>query len=404
MKFLKRLTLAACLKLGFLSGMAGDDPQLQKVKDNIEKHGLHIVTVSDTEQQRGFCYSIGLWERFKHPEILIFTPNLDPSGFAQIINTLSKHIESGQRFKSEDKATKAFGKFDGDFREVKPVYHKTLLGIAADYYGKPFEAIQLFWPDAAGNYPWHRDFNQNLPDQPALYQENLLLAGLTSEDLVHLMEQGASQQIQQNLSALLVAPEHLSSADMMTAWSHHIPKTARLYSATVFGDPILQKDDKSFVLLDTDDGKIYPIADKADELGWSLIQNIGELIPRNVMLHAKEQGFDLKGDQVYSWRSPLSKGGQAHLENINKVSLAVHLKHSGETHSNNHTDIAKDDGIIYEVVINDEGEYSILPTGSDLPANWKLVGKKGSKEAVIAYIAEVWQDMRPNSVKGDEQQ
>jgi len=34
-----------------------------------------------------------------------------------------------------------------------------------------------------------------------------------------------------------------------------------------------------------------------------------------------------------------------------------------------------DDGLIYEVVMNHEEQYSIWPSGKELPLGWKAVGK-----------------------------
>jgi MbtH protein len=53
----------------------------------------------------------------------------------------------------------------------------------------------------------------------------------------------------------------------------------------------------------------------------------------------------------------------------------------------------------YEVVINDEAQYSIWPEGRALPLGWRSVGKAGTKEECLAHIEEVWTDMRPLSLR-----
>ncbi|GHE27173.1 hypothetical protein GCM10017673_31560 [Streptosporangium violaceochromogenes] len=53
----------------------------------------------------------------------------------------------------------------------------------------------------------------------------------------------------------------------------------------------------------------------------------------------------------------------------------------------------------YHVVINDEEQYSIWTTEQDIPAGWRGVGRTGSKEECLAYIEEVWTDMRPRSLR-----
>jgi MbtH protein len=57
------------------------------------------------------------------------------------------------------------------------------------------------------------------------------------------------------------------------------------------------------------------------------------------------------------------------------------------------------DSTIYSVVINHEEQYSIWPEGRALPIGWRAVGKSGPKTECLAYIEEVWTDMRPLSLR-----
>ena len=54
---------------------------------------------------------------------------------------------------------------------------------------------------------------------------------------------------------------------------------------------------------------------------------------------------------------------------------------------------------IFEVVMNIEDQYSIWSQRKDMPYGWKTVGKSGTKEECLAYIKEIWTDMRPRSLK-----
>jgi MbtH protein len=53
----------------------------------------------------------------------------------------------------------------------------------------------------------------------------------------------------------------------------------------------------------------------------------------------------------------------------------------------------------YEVVVNDEEQYSIWPMGKKIPDGWRSVGKNGEKASCLSYINEVWTDMRPLSLR-----
>ena len=58
-----------------------------------------------------------------------------------------------------------------------------------------------------------------------------------------------------------------------------------------------------------------------------------------------------------------------------------------------------EDSTIYSVVMNHEEQYSIWPADRPLPLGWSAVGKSGSKAECLAYIEEVWTDMRPLSLR-----
>ena len=58
-----------------------------------------------------------------------------------------------------------------------------------------------------------------------------------------------------------------------------------------------------------------------------------------------------------------------------------------------------EDRTIYKVVINHEEQYSIWPVDRENPLGWRDAGKSGTKAECLAYIGEVWTDMRPLSLR-----
>jgi MbtH protein len=58
-----------------------------------------------------------------------------------------------------------------------------------------------------------------------------------------------------------------------------------------------------------------------------------------------------------------------------------------------------EDTTLYRVVVNDEEQYSIWPADRENPLGWHDVGKSGTKADCLAYIGEVWTDMRPLSLR-----
>ncbi len=59
----------------------------------------------------------------------------------------------------------------------------------------------------------------------------------------------------------------------------------------------------------------------------------------------------------------------------------------------------REDTTIYKVVVNHEDQYSIWPAHRETPLGWKDAGKIGSKAECLAYIEEVWANMRPPSLR-----
>ena len=57
------------------------------------------------------------------------------------------------------------------------------------------------------------------------------------------------------------------------------------------------------------------------------------------------------------------------------------------------------DDITYKVVLNDEEQYSIWPAERSNPPGWRDAGKSGSKSECLAYVSEVWTDMRPLTLR-----
>lgn len=59
----------------------------------------------------------------------------------------------------------------------------------------------------------------------------------------------------------------------------------------------------------------------------------------------------------------------------------------------------KEDRTTYQVVVNHEEQYSIWPADRENPLGWRNGGKAGTKDECLAFIKEVWTDMRPLSLR-----
>jgi len=59
----------------------------------------------------------------------------------------------------------------------------------------------------------------------------------------------------------------------------------------------------------------------------------------------------------------------------------------------------REDNTIYKVVVNHEEQYSIWPADRENALGWNDAGKTGTKQECLAYIEEIWTDMRPLSLR-----
>jgi MbtH protein len=59
----------------------------------------------------------------------------------------------------------------------------------------------------------------------------------------------------------------------------------------------------------------------------------------------------------------------------------------------------EEDTTLYKVVMNHEEQYSIWPADRENAPGWRDAGKEGLKADCLAFIEQVWTDMRPLSLR-----
>jgi MbtH protein len=65
--------------------------------------------------------------------------------------------------------------------------------------------------------------------------------------------------------------------------------------------------------------------------------------------------------------------------------------------SNAMSGVERPDDTVCKVAVNHEEQYSLWPADRGIPLGWRDAGKSGRKAKCLAYIKEVWTDMRPLS-------
>jgi hypothetical protein len=144
------------------------DELLAQAKDNIEKFGLHVLSVMGTQYSPSFSYSVGLYQTYNHPEIICI--GLPINLGHTIINDVAAIIQSGETISINKNYDNIFENSSAVFLEVDQRNIADYFGTAINYYGKSnFHALQLVWTDRNDKFPWEADFEAEfLHIQPLL--------------------------------------------------------------------------------------------------------------------------------------------------------------------------------------------------------------------------------------------
>ncbi|MBN8574191.1 MAG: DUF4262 domain-containing protein [Candidatus Kapabacteria bacterium] len=140
----------------------------KQTKSDIEKFGLSVIIIEATDYLPSFAYSIGLWQRFKHPEIICF--GLRTQTLHTIINDVADLVKNGQVIQAGKTYGNIFENSKSEFLNVDKRNLGDYFGTAIDYYNsKDFQALQLVWTDRNDKFPWETDFEEDF-----IYKQPLL--------------------------------------------------------------------------------------------------------------------------------------------------------------------------------------------------------------------------------------
>lgn len=201
---------------------------------------------------------------------------------------------------------------------------------------------------------------------------------------------------------------------LLDEWRWKVGPDAKVFRVTVFGDLFTQGPKGEIYWLDTGFGQYVEVAKSVEQWEVAAKSQGEEWFRWDALRKLRSSGVELKEGEVYSWRHSPMLGGAESAENVDVVSLVVHVAYAGRL-AEQVKDLppgtkidrftfepmgAREGGeepTVWEVVVNDAGQYSIWPAGQQVPNGWKLVGKRGSQQECLDYIAEVWTDVPPPS-------
>ena len=304
---------------------------VERARQDVETFGWHIVMVSGGGDP-GFLFTIGLWQTWRHPEILLFAPGEDPQGMAGRIQAVAQRVRAGEAFEPEALYEDLFGGYPGTFRPVAQGWYPYFLGTAMAFYeGYDFPVLQLFWPDKGGRFPWHPGFAVALaPFQPLLHETTTNLANLPPAVAAEVAESDEHQTISLSSEDLFIDLDEETADGLLEDWRWLLGDgEAQVFHVTVFGDLFLQKEDGRIYRLDT--GRAFFEEVAADMDGWAEQVSIhgAKWFHLPVLIELRTLGMSLADGQVYSWRHPMFLGGTEDVNNVDLVSAVVHVSHLG---------------------------------------------------------------------------
>jgi len=151
---------------------AHDAAARKAIVEHIEEYGCHLALLSPTDYLPGFAYSIGLYQKFQHPELICF--GLDQNVLGAVLNHARDLIQGGERLVP---GVEYSGFLEGSpirFIEVDPSYYPNYVGYGCWYYDRSmdFPLYQLVWPDKQIHFPWDDAFNPNWKRKQPLLDRN----------------------------------------------------------------------------------------------------------------------------------------------------------------------------------------------------------------------------------------
>lgn len=131
----------------------------QTILDNIEKYDCHLALLEPDNYLPGFAYTIGLFKKFEHPEIICF--GLKTDVMAAILNQACDLIKKGEMLKANKSYSGFLEGYNVKFLEVDKEYYPNYVGYAGWFYEMTFNfpLLQLVWTDKQHKYPWEEGFN-----------------------------------------------------------------------------------------------------------------------------------------------------------------------------------------------------------------------------------------------------
>ncbi|GEO09511.1 DUF4262 domain-containing protein [Segetibacter aerophilus] len=134
---------------------------MEKIKAGIEHYGWYVIQVLEDDNNPPFGYSIGLFETFGHPEVLIVGLKLEL--IHSLINIIGEQIRNGETFQESHFYSDILTNYQCYFTSVNPESYNDYVYQAINYYNESnFPLLQYIYPTVKGIYPWEAEWPEEI--------------------------------------------------------------------------------------------------------------------------------------------------------------------------------------------------------------------------------------------------
>jgi Domain of unknown function (DUF4262) len=152
-----------------------DDNDRKLLKD-VAEYGWHVVVIPEESGTPGWAFSVGLYQSYQHPEVVVF--GLPGELLPAVVNIIGAEVKAGNTFLAGQDYPDILEAVLCTLRNVQQEWYRPFLGYATWYYrGTAFPVLQCIWPDKGQRYPWDAEFKKEWQmQQPLLFEKDSVAA------------------------------------------------------------------------------------------------------------------------------------------------------------------------------------------------------------------------------------
>ena len=177
----------------------------------VAQHGWFVAKFPATDYLPSFCYTIGLWKNYQHPELISF--GLTTETLHSILNIGGELVKEGHKLQPDKAYDEFFEQGTAMVINVDERSLKDYFGYGFSFNGGTFPAMQIVWPDRNDKLPWEEGFEEEFIDKQPLLDRNFDYKYVESKDTAVFT---TTQYLEQNKPILSVIHDHEGDWQFLT--------------------------------------------------------------------------------------------------------------------------------------------------------------------------------------------